>query len=404
MVGLVIRDLAGGGGMERVHSELIRRLNHRFDFVVLSHTIEADLSELVTWRRISTPRRPAVVAGPLFFAAGSYYAATLDVDILHTCGAIIGNRAQLSTVHFCHAGFRMKYGGLAPKGAPFIRWLNTALMRSFAIGAERWCYRETRTDVLGAVSRQVEGELKTHYKRARVVMTPNGVDAAAFCPDSRVRAESRARRGVDPEDVVVLFVGGDWDLKGLAVAIAAIAEARRRQIVVRLWIVGRGDEGRFLRYAEVQGVGDLVDFIGQDSEPARWYKGADLFLCCSAYESFSLAMVEAAAAGLPVVSTAVGVAHELVSGPGAGGERGGAVVERDPVAFGSVIAELAMKPGVREKMGSVARRRAEEYSWDQVANTVADVYDEILTRKGRRPVGDDSQGSGQSGSMTGLEW
>ena len=173
--------------MERVHSELIRRLSDRFDFVVLSHTLEADLSELVTWHRVPTPRRPAVIARPLFFAVGSLYAARLDVDILHTCGAIVGNRAQLSTVHFCHAGFREANGGLAPKGAPFDRRLNTALMRSFAIGAERWCYRGTRTDVLGAVSRQVEGELENHYKGARVVVTPNGVDVEDFRPDHEVR-------------------------------------------------------------------------------------------------------------------------------------------------------------------------------------------------------------------------
>ena len=320
--------------MERVHSELIRRLNDRFDFVVLSHTLEADLSEFVTWRRVPLISRPAVVAMPLFFAVGSLYAARLDVDILHTCGAIVGNRAQLSTVHFCHAGFRLANPGLAPKGAPFNRRLNATLMRSFAIGAERWCYRDTRTDLLGAVSRQVEGELKSHYKRARMVVTPNGVDVAAFCPDQRVRAESRARRGVGPDDVVALFVGGDWGLKGLAVAIGAIAEARRRNITVRLWIVGTGDEDRFRRCAIDQGVGDLVDFIGRDNEPARWYRGADIFLCCSLYESFSLALVEAAAAGLPLVSTAVGVAHELVSDADVGGERAGVVLERDPMVFG----------------------------------------------------------------------
>jgi glycosyltransferase involved in cell wall biosynthesis len=384
VVGLVINNLAGSGGMERVHSELIRRLNGRFNFVVLSQALDADLSELVKWHRVPIPQRPKVVAVPLFFAVGSLYAARLDVDILHTCGAIVGNRAQLSTVHFCHAGFRLANGGLSPKGAPFGRRLNTALMRSLAIGAERWCYRDTRTDVLGAVSRQVEGELEAHYKRARVVVTPNGVDVAAFGPDHQIRMKSRARWGVGPDDVVALFVGGDWDRKGLAVAIGAIAEARRLDTTLRLWIVGTGDEDRFRRYAVDQGVGHLVDFIGQDSEPARWYKGADLFLCCSAYETFSLAMVEAAAAGLPVVSTPVGVANELVSGGNANGDCGGAVVRGDPAAFGRVIAELAVDRRVREHMGAVGRRRAQAYSWDRVAETVAEVYTEILTKNRRR--------------------
>ena len=382
MVGLIIGDLAGSGGMERVHCELIRRLSGRFDFVVLSHTLESDLADVVTWHRVPTPRRPAVVAIPLFFAVGSLYATRLDVDILHTCGGIVGNRAQLSTVHFCHAGFRQANGGLGPKRAPFARRVNTTLMRLFALAAERWCYRDSRTEVLGAVSNQTAEELNAHYEHARVVVTPNGVDVSAFRPDQGVRGASRARRGVDPDEVVALFVGGDWDRKGLAVAIAAIGEARRRGTAVRLWVVGMGDEDRFRRYATDHGVVDLIDFIGADSEPARWYRGADLFLSCSVYETFSLATVEAAAAGLPVVSTAVGVAHELVFGGDTDDERAGVVLERDELAFGRVIAALARNQGMREEMGAVALRRAQAYSWDHVAEKVGEVYEEILTRSG----------------------
>ena len=189
---------------------------------------------------------------------------------------------------------------------------------------------------------------------------------------------------VGPDDVVALFVGGDWDRKGLAVAIAAIGEARRQGTAVRLWVVGMGDEGRFRRYASDHEVEDLVDFIGPDSEPARWYRGADLFLSCSVYETFSLATVEAAAAGLPLVSTAVGVAHELVFGDDADDERAGVVVQRDPLDFGRVIGALAGDQGMRERMGAVALRRAQAYSWDHVAEKVGEVYEQILTRNGTR--------------------
>jgi UDP-glucose:(heptosyl)LPS alpha-1,3-glucosyltransferase len=402
VVGLVIGDLSGSGGMERVHCELIRRLSGQFDFVVMSHTLEADLTDVVRWHRIPTPRRPAVVAIPLFFAVGSLYAARLDVDILHTCGAIVGNRAQLSTVHFCHAGFRRANGGLGPKRAPFERRLNTALMRSFAIAAERWCYRDARTEVLGAVSKQTGEELNAHYKHSRVVVTPNGLDVSAFRPDQSVRSASRASRHVGPDDVVALFVGGDWDRKGLAVAIAAIGEVRRRGTDVRLWVVGLGDEQRFRRYASDNGVGDLIDFMGPDHEPARWYRGADLFLSCSVYETFSLAMVEAAAAGLPVVSTAVGVAHDLVCGGHVDDEPAGMVVERDPLTFGRAITALAKNQCMREKMGAVGLRRAQAYSWDHVAQKVGEVYVEILTRNGTGSVRDRREVTDPSAMPTGL--
>ncbi len=205
--------------------------------------------------------------------------------------------------------------GLVPKGRPFARRANTALMRLFAIAAERWCYRGHPDRGLG---RRVEANGRGAECPLRPC--PRGGDTQrrgclGVSPGPGVRAASRASRRVGPDDVVALFVGGDWDRKGLAVAIAAIGEAQPPGNCCSA--VGRRDWAtteRFRRYASDDGVEHLIDFIGPDSEPARWYRGADLFLSCSVYETFSLATVEAAAAGLPVVSTAVGVAPALVFG------------------------------------------------------------------------------------------
>lgn len=384
--------------MERVHSELIRRLSGSFDFVVLSHTLQPDLSKLVTWRRVRTPRRPAAIALPLFFGVGSLYAARLDVDILHTCGAIVGNRAQLSTVHFCHAGFRIANEGLAPKGASIGRQLNTAFMRSFAIRAEQWCYRSERTEVLGAVSRRVEDELSEHYPFARVVSTPNGVDTERFHPDISSRLETRRSRRVRPDEIVALFVGGDWDRKGLALAIEGVAEARRLGAPLRLWVLGSGPRDRFHRYAIDRGVVGEVDFLGQDDEPARWYQGADIYLCCSKYEAFSLAMIEAASSQLPVVTTAVGGAAEIVYGEGEAHRPGGVIVERDATELARVLASLAIDHDRRRQLGATARIRADSFGWDRLAETTAMLYSEILKDSGRRPEpnGFKSAGSGQA--------
>jgi UDP-glucose:(heptosyl)LPS alpha-1,3-glucosyltransferase len=240
------------------------------------------------------------------------------------------------------------------------------------------------------------------------MVMPNGVDVAAFRPDHRVRAQNRAKRGVGPDDVVAIFVGGDWDRKGLAVAIGAIAEARRLGTVVRLWVLGSGNQDRFRRSAVDLGVADLIDFIGQDNKQAGWYMGADLFLGCSVYETFSLAIVEAASAALPVVSTPVGVAEAIVLGRDdeENGERGGVLVERDPVAFGGAIVELALDASRRNEMGLVAQRRSQAYSWDNVADQLVNVYDELLMRSPRGPRGilNGTQGSRFSDLPTGSRW
>ena len=163
-------------------------------------------------------------------------------------------------------------------------------------------------------------------------------------------------------------------------AIAAIGEARRRGTAVRLWVVGLGDEERFRRYASDHGVEDLIDFIGRDDEPAQWYRGADLFPR-SVYETFSLATVEAAAAGLPVVSTAVGVAHELVFGGDTDDENAAAWLNRETRWLSAASSPRRPGSGERRRMGAIGcvapkrirgprRRRGGE------------VYEETLTRAG----------------------
>jgi len=394
VVAVVARDVHTHGGMERVHAELVRRLAGRYRFIIVSTTLDPDLKQVVTWLRVRTPRRPASIAAPTFFAAATVRTALARAELIHTCGAVVANHVDLSTVHFCHAAFRSSNGGLAPAGSPMGRRLNTAVLRSFGIAAERWCYRAERAAALGAVSRQVEDELGHYYPRARVVSTPNGVDVARFRPDEQSRVAARYDRRVRSEEIVALFVGGDWDRKGLGLAIESVAEARRLGAPIRLWVLGSGPKDRFYRHAVKQGIAGEVDFLGQHDDAARWFQGADLYLCCSQYEAFSLAMIEGAASGLPVVTVPVGGAIEIVSGGDASGEPAGVIVGRNANEIGRVLAKLAMDENGRQQLGSAARIRAVGFGWDALAARVDDLYQSLLV--------DSTNGS--KGSRTTRRW
>jgi UDP-glucose:(heptosyl)LPS alpha-1,3-glucosyltransferase len=154
---------------------------------------------------------------------------------------------------------------------------------------------------------------------------------------------------------------------------------------MRLWVLGSGAKDRFHRYAVEHGVAGAVDFLGQHDDPALWYQGADVFLCCSRYETFSLATVEAAASGLPVVTTPVGVASDIVFGVEKARELGGVIIKRDAIEIGRVLAELAMDEAGRQQLGTAARHRAVGFGWDQLAERVDDVYQELLSRADNRP-------------------
>ena len=191
----------------------------------------------------------------------------------------------MASVHFCHAGFVAASGRLAPEGSTFPRRLNTSLLRRLAIGAERWSYRPGRVRLLAPVSPQVAEELCAAYPGVVIQETPNGVDLDRFCPDDSARRAVRAELGTDEKATVVLFVGGDWDRKGLALVIGALAIARSTAGQLELWVLGAGDERRFGSYAAAAGVGEAVRFLGRSAEPERYYQGADIFVCCSGYEA-----------------------------------------------------------------------------------------------------------------------
>jgi glycosyltransferase involved in cell wall biosynthesis len=384
VVVLVAHDIHDHGGMERAFSELIHRGGGSARFIVVAQTLAADLRAAVDWRRVRVPRRPFPFRFLSFFLAAVPRMRRGHADVRHTLGAIVPTRTDLATVQFCHAGYRRATGSLAPPDTPPLRRANTALARLLALAAERWCYQPARVHLLAAVSRGVRAELETHYPGTETVVTPNGVDLGRFRPDSEARKAVRAEQGVEPGEIVTLFVGGDWERKGLEVAIPAVAVARDRGSRTVLWVVGPGDRARYRRLAEKHGVADHVHFLGPREDTERFYQAADIFVLPTLYETFSLAAYEAAASGLPVVATPVSGVADLV-----GDNDAGVLVARDADAVGEAMAELARDSELRGRMAAEGRRRSSSYDWDTSVEAVLNLYRYLVGRGAAAPAASD---------------
>jgi glycosyltransferase involved in cell wall biosynthesis len=319
---------------------------------------------------VPTPRKPFPVRFGLFWVLGGLVLARPGRrrGLTHTMGAIVPNRVDVAGVHFCHAGFQRQHGRVAPAGLRSPRGLNTTITNVISRWAERWCYRPGRVRLLATVSRGVERELRAAYPGVPVVITPNGVDLGRFGAAPAARRELRAAEGVDDADVVALFVGGDWDRKGLAIAIEAVAGATAAGAPLRLWVVGPGDQPRMHAVAAACGVADRVRFFGRRADVERWFQAADLFVLPTAYEAFPLVGLEAAAAGLPLVVTAANGFEELVR------DDAGVLVRRDTATVGAALARLASDPALRERLGRTARERALGYTWDRSVAAVTAAY------------------------------
>jgi glycosyltransferase involved in cell wall biosynthesis len=365
-VTIVANDIGPVGGMERQLSQLISGLltaGHRVR--VISWTCELPPHPNLRWIRVPGPSRPFALAYPLFFLLGSLLVLLRGRGVVHSTGAIVLNRTAVCTVHFCHRAVATlpSFSRASKGGLPYR--LNARIARSMSRLAERWCYRPGRTQRLVAVSEGVAGELRDHFPSMadRVQVIPNGVDTETFRP--RPEDGNGYRERID-----AIFVGSEWERKGLRVAIEALGESPEAALTV----VGEGDVEAFRGLAERLGVGERVKFAGATSDVAPWYRRADVFLLPTSYEAAPLVTYEAAASGLPLLVTRVNGVEDLIR-DGVNGW----FVARDAGDVAARLRRLASDSELREKMGVAARQDSLEYSWSRVVERYIELYREITS-------------------------
>lgn len=354
VVTVVAHEVHAQGGMERAQAEVILGLLDRgWTVQVVARVCDLDPHPRLTWRRVRTPRRPFAIAYPLFAVVAMVVLALRRRGVVSALGAIVPNRVDVVVVQFCHHGFRAAETARASRDT-LPRRLNDALGRRLALGFERWCYRAGRVRRFIAVSDLIRTELETHFGHAArsVDVVPNGVDVERFRPDPQRRMAFRSEHGLAQDARVALFAGGDWERKGLGVALQGCAGTGWS-----LLVVGEGDEGDYLREASRLRVPAL--FTGRVADPSSAFAAADAFVLPSAYEGFALVTIEAAASGLPLVVT------EATGAGGLAADGGGLLVGR---AAGDIRAALIALSDdeVRRTAGAVARRAATELTWPRI--------------------------------------
>ncbi len=384
-VTIVAHDVGTAGGMERQLGELCTGLLGRgYSVTVIASRCALAPHPRLRVVRVRVPRRPFSLAYPAFFLLGSLAVARRRDGLLHTTGAIVANRADVATVHFCHAGHRAAGGAPQSARPGRLHRLNGAAAAWMSRAAERFCLAPRRTRRLVAVSAGVARELarlgpapgarRRPVRREEPAVIANGVDRARFAPDPDARAAVRAELGIGAGELVAVFVGGDWERKGLRFAIEGVAAAGGW----RLLVVGEGDEARHRTLADRCGAGDRVLFAGATPAPERCYACADAFLLPSAYEAFPLVALEAAATGLPLLAARVSGVEELLEDG-----RNGWFVPRDGAAIGARLRELGADPALRAELGGAARRSTERYGWEAVVAAYVKLY-ESLADAGRK--------------------
>ncbi len=229
-------------------------------------------------------------------------------------------------------------------------------------------------------------EAKYRIDPSRMRVLHPGVDLARFSSPDRdaCRRDVRARHGIGPSEVVILFVGMNFEVKGLDAILRAVARAKalRPDAALCLLVVGRGNEGKYRALASSLGIADSVVFAGPHTEGVEaFYFASDLFMMLSAFDTFGMVVLEAMASRLPVIVSANVGAKDLVEE----GTNGFVLPDRldADAAAGKIV--LLLDASLRAAMGEAGRRTASLHGWDRLAEEVADVYDAVAA--GRVPPG-----------------
>ena len=216
-----------------------------------------------------------------------------------------------------------------------------------------------------------------HADPSRIELVTPGVEHALFSPGDPDGA--RSALGLDRRRVL-LFVGRIQPLKGVDVAVRALAALDRSD--VQLVIVGgaSGRDGavevdRITQLAHSLDVADTIRFV--EPQPhhllSTYYRAADVVLVPSRSESFGLVALEAAACGAPVVAAAVGGLRTLVEH----GRTGFLVEGRDPQVFAAYVDQILDNPLLSAEMALDAAEAARGYTWSATAATLGGVYERL---------------------------
>lgn len=246
-------------------------------------------------------------------------------------------------------------------GAPLRNWL-------LFYPAERALSR--LTDLLITINREDYGRAQRFHAARTALVAGVGVDTGRF-QQGGDRAATRQALGLAPDAPVVIAVGEHIPRKNHAACIRAVAALPG----VTLLLCGVGELGDALAAeATALGAGDRVRFLGFRRDVPQLLHAADVFLFPSYQEGLPVSLMEAMAAGLPCVASAVrGNADLIVQGEG-----GALCAPDDTAAMAEALGRLLADAQLRARMGEYNRRAMEPYALPAVLEHMAALYEEQL--------------------------
>ncbi len=236
---------------------------------------------------------------------------------------------------------------------------------------ERIIFKRHKFKKVIAISQLVKDNIIEHYgvESKDIEVIYNGVDLERFDPKNKdlYKGEIRKLYNVSNDEFVVLFVGSGFERKGVEYLLKAVEMVYEP---VTVFVVGKGSKKKFKHLIKKQ----RVIFCGPQKEIYKFYAASDIFVFPTIYEPFGNVHLEALASGLPVITTRMSGASEIIRD-----KIHGFVIDNpeniDAIAKGI---SFLMDKDERQRMSIEARRLAERFSFSEHIKKMSSFYLSIL--------------------------
>ena len=369
---------AAGAGTGRHTVDLARGLAERGDVVHVAYSPRRSDAGFLD----GIARDPRVQTHVIPMRRGPH---SSDLSVLKTLSAVAAEHGPFDIIH----GQSSKGGLLArmlPRGRAAVCYTphciftmdpdRPRLARAAAWVVERGlAYRCDR--ILAVAQAERRHLLRAGFPASRVAYVPNGVEMEFVTP----RAEAKRNFGIDPEHVVVGAIGRLARQKNPQLLLRAFALLAADHPRCTLLMVGDGElKDDCLRLADELGLAGRVVWAGYRSA-LESLPAFDILAMPSRYEAFPYVLLEALAAGLPIVATPVGGTTETVRP----GENGTVVADFTPAAFAAALWPLVDDADLRERQGSASRELAKSFSVRNMVDAIRDLYCQLKPPALRMP-------------------
>jgi UDP-glucose:(heptosyl)LPS alpha-1,3-glucosyltransferase len=270
------------------------------------------------------------------------------------------------------------------KDSALDRLLNPRRARGAAV--EGQLLESTNPPVVLCLSEYVKRAVRQWYKldETQLPILFNAVDLEKYDPAARphARATTRSKYNLGEEQCVALFIGQDFERKGLREAVSALGNLRNANDSLdanrlMLVIVGRPRADKYLALARRTGVHEQVLKLGHTDDAYAFYRAADFLVLPTKHDPCSLVVLEALATGLPVVSTRFNGACEIMTD----GVHGFVLDDPTDMELLSQAMGRMLDPQLRRRMSKACLELRPRLAYENHLGTLLEIYRQITNER-----------------------